>query len=137
MHQKWIVCRFFVYPSLNLKEEIIRLFNSILVWKASLLNTLDQFLNFEIQIVTFIHYPYLRMYVFIHGLKGKQGQGNQCRTPGFKFESQSKSLNIIKNQEKQKKGEPRKNWKNWNFRKKQATMGRNGKKQDKNGNKRE
>ena len=31
--------------------------------------------------------------------KKKQGQGNQCRTPGVKFEGESKSLKIIKNQE--------------------------------------
>ena len=42
----------------------------------------------------------------------KQGQGNQCRAPGVKLESQSKSLKIITNLEKIKtkknKGEPKK-----------------------------
>ena len=42
----------------------------------------------------------------------KQGQDNQCRTPGVKLESQSKSLKIINNLEKRKteinKAEPKK-----------------------------
>ena len=33
----------------------------------------------------------------------KQGQGNQCRTPGVKFERESKSLKIIKNQQIKRK----------------------------------
>ena len=33
------------------------------------------------------------------GIYSKQGQGNQCQTPGVKFESESKSLKIIENQE--------------------------------------
>ena len=41
----------------------------------------------------------------------KQGQSNQCRIPGVKLESQSKSLKIINNLEKRKteinKGEPK------------------------------
>ena len=45
-------------------------------------------------------------------MKVKQGQGNECRTPGVKFESESKSLKIIRNLEvrktKNRKGEPRK-----------------------------
>ena len=45
-------------------------------------------------------------------IQNNQGQGNHCQTPGVKFENESKSLKIIKNQEKRKtknnKGEPRK-----------------------------
>ena len=47
--------------------------------------------------------------------KSKQGQGNQCQTPEVKFESESKSPKIIKNQEirktKNNQGKPRKIWK--------------------------
>ena len=42
--------------------------------------------------------------------KQQQGQGNQCQTPGVKFQSESKSLKIMKNheiQKKNKKGEPK------------------------------
>ena len=58
----------------------------------------------------------------------KQGQGNQCRTPGVKPKSQSKSLKIINNLEKRKteinKGEPKK-VKNSNKGEKREKRGRN------------
>ena len=67
------------------------------------------------------------------------GQGNQCQTPGFKFESQSKSLNIIQIRKKRNlnnnKGEPQQilGEKNRNSWKKQSSIGRNRKKQEEMG----
>ena len=43
--------------------------------------------------------------------RNKQGQGNKCRTPGVKFERESKSPKIIKNQQIRRKKVTRKIWK--------------------------